>query len=290
MRPGRVAAALTCALVVLGALSACNDSVPQPPPKSAAMYVALGDSYVSGAIGKGAGTCGRGKDNYPHLVARKLRPITIRDASCGGATTANVLTDSPLAGTTLPAQLDDVPPGADVVTLGIGANDGNLYPAIFYGCFIQSRLRTAAACGRALAKAPAILATTEQSIVSTIRAVQAKAPQATVVLVGYLRLAPDSGDCPALGADTTVVRQFAQVEALVAKTQAAAAKKAGVPFVPVRDESAGHDACAEDAWTNALTAKPGDGILLHPSAAGMKAVSRLVEPYVKDALDSAREG
>ena len=194
MRHRRVLGALTGVLLTLAMLAACDGgSTPDPTTKAATMYVALGDSYVSGAIGKGSGTCGRGKDNYPHLVARKLRPITVRDASCGGAGTANVLSSAPLAGATLPAQLDDVPADADVVTLGIGANDGNLYPAIFYGCFIQSRLRTAAACGSALAKAPAILATTKQRIVSTIQAVQAKAPRAKVVLVGYLRLAGDWG-------------------------------------------------------------------------------------------------
>ncbi|KRC65738.1 hypothetical protein ASE12_13820 [Aeromicrobium sp. Root236] len=290
MQHRRVLGALTAVVLMVAGLAACDGSSPDTTTKKGALYVALGDSYVSGAIGKGAGKCGRGDDNYPHLVARKLRPMTVRDASCGGAGTANVLSSAPLAGATLPAQLDDVPADADVVTLGIGANDGNLYPSIFYGCFIESRLRSAAACGSALAKAPAILATTKQSIVTTIQAVQAKAPRAKVVLVGYLRLAPDSGDCPELGAGTTVVRQFAEVEELLAETQASAAQEAGVPFVPVRDDSAGHDACAKDSWTNALTAERGDGILLHPRAAGMKAVAKLVEPYVERATASARKG
>ncbi|MEV7398335.1 SGNH/GDSL hydrolase family protein [Aeromicrobium sp. NPDC092404] len=282
----RAAAALVAGTTAL-VLGACTGSDPEQATQSVPMYVALGDSYVSGAIGKGAGTCGRGDDNYPHLVARALRPMTVRDASCGGAGTANVLSSAPLAGTTLPAQLDDVPADADLVTLGIGANDGNLYPAIFYGCFIESQIKSATACGRALAKAPTILATTRTSIVSTIDAVRRKAPRAEVVLVGYLRLAPDSGDCPDLGAGQLQVRQFAQVEALLAQTQAAAAEEAGVPFVPVHERSAGHDACADDAWTNALTAERGDGILLHPRAAGMEAVARMLEPVLADT--SARQ-
>jgi lysophospholipase L1-like esterase len=285
--PRRVSAALTGTLVALALLGACNDSVPQSTTKTGTTYVALGDSYVSGAVGKGTGTCGRTENSYPHLLARELRPVTVRDASCGGATTANVLTDSPLAGKTLPAQLDDVPANSDVVTLGIGANDGNLYPAIFYGCFITAT-RSDPACNTALAKSPAILQATKASIVSTITAIQDRAPTAKVILVGYLRLAPDSGNCPALGAGVAQVRAFAQVEALLAQTQAAAAKEAGVPFVPVRDESAGHDACAKDAWTNALVPQRGDGILLHPRAAGMAAVAGMVQPYVKDSASAGQ--
>jgi lysophospholipase L1-like esterase len=283
----RVVGALTGALTALALLGAC-DSVPDSTTKAGTMYVALGDSYVSGAVGQGTGRCGRSKGSYPNILARNLRPATLRDASCGGATTGDVLAQSERAGQTLPAQLDDVPADSDVVTLGIGANDGNLYPAIFYACFIPGT-RNDAACAAALAKSPAILTTTRQSIVATIDAIQAKAPGAEVILVGYLRLAPDSGGCPALGAGVERVRQFAAVEALLAQTQAAAAKEAGVTFVPVHDESAGHDACAKDAWTNGLAPQHGDGILLHPRAAGMKAVAGMVQPYVKG-TSSAGEG
>lgn len=275
----RAAAALVAALTVLALTSAC-DSQPKAGPSEGTTYVALGDSYVSGAVGQSTGSCGRSKGSYPKLLGRALKPDTFRDASCGGATTADVISPTDRAGRSLPAQLDAVPANSDLVTLGIGANDGNLYPAIFYACFIE-QTRKPAACTKALAQTPTILATTRMGIVATIRAIQQRAPRAEVVLVGYLRIAPDSGDCPALGADVTQVRQFAEVEKLVAETQAAAAEETGVTFVPVRDKSEGHDACAEDAWTNALTSEPGDGILLHPRAAGMVAVAKLVESAAK---------
>lgn len=274
----RSAAALTAALTVVALAGGC-DTQPKPDPVRGTTYVALGDSYVSGAVGQSTGSCGRSEGSYPKLLGQALTPDTFRDASCGGATTTDVISPSTRSGRSLPAQLDAVPRSSDLVTIGIGANDGNLYPAIFYGCFI-AQTRQPAACAKALAQAPTILGSTREAVVAAIRGIQQRAPRAEVVLVGYLRIAPDSGQCPALGASVAVVRQFAEVERLVAQTQAAAAKEAGVTFVPVRDLSEGHDACAADAWTNALTSKPGDGILLHPRQAGMVAVTDMVESAI----------
>ncbi len=56
-----------------------------------------------------------------------------------------------------------------------------------------------------------------------------------------------------------------------------AARAADVKFVDLRQVSEGHDVCAgSDAWVNGTTKVPGDGAILHPNQAGMRAVADLV--------------
>ncbi|KQV74416.1 hypothetical protein ASC61_05035 [Aeromicrobium sp. Root344] len=272
--------------MILLLVAGCSGSSTDEPP--GLTYAALGDSYVSGTVGQGAELCQRLSGRYPALVARAVKASRFADASCGGATTQDIVEPANRAGRSVAAQLDDVPTSSDVITVGIGANDRALYPSIFYGCFIETT-RTDKACDSALASATSGMTAIRQSVSATLSAVRAHAPKAEVILVGYLRIAPATGACPALG-PAARVHQFATVEDLMARAQATAAKEAGVRFVDVHAASAGHDSCSKDPWTNPLTAVGGDGIVLHPRSAGMKAVAALVEPYVERAARSARQG
>jgi lysophospholipase L1-like esterase len=277
VRTRRRFAGIALVAMMLASLNACGGT--DQPKVAGFTYVALGDSYVSGAVGKTTGACGRSEGSYPRLLAHKLRPATFRDASCGGATTANILTSTTRSGKTLAPQIDAVPQDADLVTVGVGADDGNLYPAIFFGCLLEASKKPEA-CSAALAAAPQILGTIQQSVVTVLQAIHNRAPGAQVILVGYLRLVPDSGTCPGLHITPQQVQGFARVEAALEAVLTAAAKATDTTFVPMHAKSAGHDACSDSAWTNALTSKRGDGIFLHPRAAGMKAVAAAVEPLV----------
>ena len=90
-------------------------------------YVALGDSYTSGAglpgTRPGAAGCGQSALAYPTLVAKAL-DVRLTDVSCGGATTED--------GTEL--QLDAVTRGTDLVTVGLGGNDFAWFLGAMFGC------------------------------------------------------------------------------------------------------------------------------------------------------------
>lgn len=63
--------------------------LPQPAHAGSPRYVALGDSYVAGALighptGKPA-LCLRTDGNYPHRVARAMNITNLVDASCSSA-------------------------------------------------------------------------------------------------------------------------------------------------------------------------------------------------------------
>ena len=84
-------------------------------------YVALGSSFASGPLipNEVDHSCLRSSNNYPHLVAAKLK-LALTDVSCGNATTDNVVSTPQGAN---PLQIQAVTPDTKLVTVTIGGND-----------------------------------------------------------------------------------------------------------------------------------------------------------------------
>jgi lysophospholipase L1-like esterase len=287
LRSPRAGAALCAAALLL--LPACSGSDADDgagggeESAKSLRYVALGDSFTAGPsinpVDGESGECGRSTKNYPSLVAQELG-ATLTDVSCAGATTDNVLQSVPIPGTTAPvtAQLEAVDAEADLVTVGIGGNDDGLFSTLARTCVTGGD-----ACGTYLdRKLPAVLRATSAKVTTVLDSVQEKAPDADVVLVGYLRVTNDGASCDVLGGSgvntSGVVRGEEQIDAALA----AAAEQAGVTYVSMRESSSEHNACSSDPWTNGLSAPLGDGIGLHPNAAGMAAVADAVVQAVPE--------
>lgn len=239
-------------------------------------YVAIGDSYSAGPgispVDQDSGFCLRSTANFPSLVAEQLSTQLV-DVSCSGASTTTVTQGADGFTGTAEPQIDAVTPDTDVVTIGLGGNDGGLFQTL-----IQSCREGAAACQQFVSgQAPAVLASTTDSLARLLRSVTSRAPDATVALVGYPRLSPATGTCAAAGIDTTAQDIVRSAETLLDDALRAAADVAGVTFVSLREASKGHDACAgAAAWTNGATASNGDGIVFHPRANGMRAIADVV--------------
>ena len=280
--------------VVVATLSGCSSAADDPAPTRSTptasptpsrtpdlpavrSYVALGDSFTAGPgladLRTGGELCLRSDHNWPSLVARRLDARSFTDVSCAGATTHDVLqTGSGLAEAR--PQLAAVRTDTNLVTVGIGGNDGNLFASLISACTGGH-----GACAPfSRDSAPTILRQTIGDIATVLHDVRARAPKATVLLVGYLRIMPDSGTCPAIGIPAADAAAVAATEAALDQALAGAAREAGVPYVSMRRASRGHDACAgARAWTNGRTVQDADGIAFHPRLAGMKAVARAVE-------------
>ncbi len=270
---------MRAAAIVLGllvALAGCSsgggsdgpDKSDGPPKIS--RYVALGDSAVSGPgldpmDRKAPAECFRSSRNYPHLVAKKLG-AKLDDVSCGGATTDTMRATIKQGRT----QLDALKSDTELVTVGIGANDAGLASGWFNGCFLPGQ--NDAACAYFMkAYAPRLLNETRTRIVDVIDQVKARSPKATVLLVGYMRFAPDQGTCAVLPISEANRAASATFERDLASMLRGAAEEASVGFVDMWSAAEGHDICAIEPWVNGLEA--GDGDLLHPTSAGMKAVA-----------------
>jgi lysophospholipase L1-like esterase len=252
-------------------------STPTPELPAVRSYVAMGDSFTAGPgladLREGAAFCLRSDRNWPSLLARRLDPRSFADVSCAGATTHDVLHTGNRLGAELP-QIAAVKPDTDLVTVGIGGNDGDLFASLISACTAGR-----GACGSfSRDMTPTILDQTVPDVVDVLQDVRAKAPNATVLLVGYLRIMPDTGSCPTIGIPADDAAAVAAAEETLDRALAVAARQVDVRYVSMRKASRGHDACAgAGAWTNGGEVTDDDGIAFHPRLAGMQAVARAVE-------------
>ncbi|MGN6252680.1 MAG: SGNH/GDSL hydrolase family protein [Marmoricola sp.] len=287
----RRAAALTGVLAVLLLLVAGCGGAPAATERSASpggigRYVALGDSYTA-APGvprpTGPATCFRSDRDYPALAAAALHPSAFVDRSCGGATTAD-MTKAQASGVT--PQFDALTPQTDVVTVGIGGNDLNVF-GILVGYCVQAAAGDpqGAPCTDALRKNPQrvqqALGTIRRNVTQVLRGVRERSPHATVLAVGYPQIVPAHGTCAAIPLATGDYPLGRRVNRGLDRAVRSAARTAGVGYVDIWSASAGHDICAADPWINGIHNAPGKAIPFHPFEAEQQAVARLVVRAVR---------
>ncbi|WP_222624501.1 SGNH/GDSL hydrolase family protein, partial [Streptomyces buecherae] len=299
-----VAGALTatCALTLApGTASAAPDGPATAPAGDRdarySRYVALGDSYVSGPLiplmRLDPPGCFRSTANYPALLARDLRVRSFTDMSCGGADTTHMTRPQavPLGGVN-PPQLDPLTRQTDLVTLSIGGNDFGIFGELTRTCpELRPQDPTGNPCQRhyTVDGVDTLIdhARRVSERVSTIlRAVHERAPRAHVVLVGYPRIAPPSGACPAIlpFADGDL-RWLDAVERALNTSMADAAERDGTArYVDTYGTSLGHDACApgDQAWIQGKDTDPLAAASYHPRRGAMVGVAEQVRRALAD--------
>jgi lysophospholipase L1-like esterase len=289
-RPAVVGLLLTVLLTVL--LTACSSGAvpaPKPPVPRFERYVALGDSYSAGPLIPTtdlAGGCARSDHDYPSLVARRLHARTFVDVTCSGATTADLAGfQHPFPSSRVPPQLRAVTKGTDLVTIGIGGNDLDLFGTLVDTC---TRLRSADPAGDPCTRhfaARHTLSSVARTIGARVRgalvAIRHKAPRATVVLVGYLRLVPDHGTCAALPLAAGDYAFGRRVSRALAAAMRQAAHRAGVLFVDMYAASRGHSVCSRHPWVNGAVTDRQRALAYHPVLPGMRADARQVLAAVR---------
>jgi len=248
-------------------------------------YVALGDSFTAGPFSPLQRTdplgCFRSTRNYPAFLASALGVRTYVDVSCSAAETADMTSPQTLPIGTNPAQLDSLRRTTDLVTLGIGGNDFGLFGELTSRCpEVRESDPTGSPCKQEftvdgvdtkMRDAAAI----EGRVAAVIAKIHKRSPNATVAVVGYLRLLPPTGTCvdevPFADGD------YAWADAVERRLNASirnAAESSDASYVNTFGVSKGHDVCAgERAWVNGQTLKPLEAFPYHPFAVGMQAVA-----------------
>jgi hypothetical protein len=291
--------AVAIAAVTAAVAAACTVPPPLPPEVRPGYqrYVALGDSWTAAPlIGLPVGeplTCFRSANNYPQLVARKLRVAQVVDASCGDATTEELTEPQNtkvlgLLGVTAPPQFDALTPDTDLVTIGMGGNDVGL-PGWVLGCanlldvplgpppFGQPCEQVFTAGG--VDQLSGAIADVRPRIEAALAGIQLRSPRARVLVVGYPSPFPaDGAGCrqrwPISDSDAAwLASKIAEFNAMLA----GAAEEAGAEFVDTTPSHAGHDACRPPgiAWINGLTIDP-DGVPFHPTSRSAAATAEVV--------------
>jgi hypothetical protein len=220
----------------------------------------------------------RSDHDYPRLLARVLG-AHLRDVSCSGATTADVHRPQVVGYGTLSArlrpQLRAVRRGTDLVTVGIGGNDGGLFATLVRRCL--SRGLAVGSCWDGLTgqlgDPESLLAGTGRRVTRVLRAVHRAAPRARVVLVGYPRLVDPARSCRALPLSPEDRGLLAAVERQLDHALSGAARRTGTGFLDLRAPSLGHEVCSPDPWVNGPVSDQQRAAAFHPFAAEQRAVA-----------------
>lgn len=255
-------------------------------------YVALGDSWSANVTVLGIDHtyapvgCAQSSWNYPKQVAARLGVKAFRDATCGGATTAEMTKPQEVGSPLLltqgvnPPQFDRLTPTTDLVTVGIGGNDAELVSAVL-GCISPlpapladaCRTRFAAPGGKDLMSQR--IAAVKPRITSVLAGIHQRSPRATVLVVDYLAgVAADRGCYPTVPIQDQDLTWFGARLKELNGMLASAAAEGGARFVDTYRGSVGHDICKPDGtrWVEGLVPMssnpPGPAVPFHPNRLG----------------------
>ncbi len=285
MKAVTAACALSTILCVLLTAGAPAASASEPS------YVAMGDSYTSGPgltpyAPESPPECARSSINYAHLTASALG-LSLKDVSCSGASrydfTAAQYPDQP-------PQFDALSESTEVVTVGMGGNDNDIFGRIAGGCEETDHGDThdrGAPCKRKYGKEETEAIKKDAApYTAAIAQIHTLAPHAKVFIVGAPDIASSSGrgcfeTVPWSTADfhwvNTIERKFT---AMLQK----AAEQDGYTYVDFSSASVGHDACEPlgTRWVEPLI-DPADGAALHPNALGQEHDALALEAAMREA-------
>jgi lysophospholipase L1-like esterase len=245
-------------------------------------YVAMGASFASGPgiPGRERGSprvCGRSTNSYPNLLARRL-DLALRDVTCQGATTADILTREQLG---QPPQIDAIHAGTDLVTITVGGNDvGYLASLINYSCSASGGTHCVKVNRIAMSRT---LTQIRSRLAKIAREIHRRAPRSRVLLVDYLSILPASGRaCTGV----PLMRDQVAFELNVARELDTAIRQAaadtGAQLVEVSAASRDHNnACGRHPYIEKY--KPGrHRISYHPNEAGMAMVADLIADQLRN--------
>ena len=246
-------------------------------------YVALGDSYSSAAgvapqvVGAPA-TCSRSQLNYAHDIAARTHPARFTDVTCSGATTSDFFS-SQASG--VAPQLNAVGAGTRLVTMTIGGNDEGVFVNSFFGCLkVDAGKIFGDPCKTKFGSTftNLILTQTYPHLVRALSAVRAKAPRATVLILGYPRILPNVGvpTCyPSMPISMGDVPWLVNQQLVLNDSVRRAAAATGARYIDTYTASAGHDACQPllKRWLEPAVA-PVNAFPVHPNATGEAAMAR----------------
>ena len=294
---------LVVSALLLTALAGCTTtsadrvppSPPAPTPSGVTSYAALGDSYTAAPFVPRtdlAGGCFRSSGNYPALLAEDLDIPRVRDVSCSGADTGDLARSQVVAGGRgkVAPQLDAVTPGTDLVTIGIGGNDENVFGTLVQQCTSLAD-RGGSPCTDRMEQRwtdPArVLRRTSARVGGALRLIHEQAPRARALLIGYPRLVDPSDPCPLIPLAPGDVREVARLELDLRNALADAARRGGATFVDMYARSRGHEICSADPWVNGFRTNQQAALAYHPFAAEQRAVADAVESVLESPSPAA---
>ena len=235
--------------------------------------MSLGSSFAAG-IGAGEviePVCGQTSESYARIVAAELG-LELVDLGCGGATIDHIVDTTQILGADArPPQIESIPPDAELITITVGGNDVG-YIGNFFVC--------AAGCPDGHIDAPRDrddrFDDLADELEDMIELVRATAPDAHVILVGYVRLL-DGPDDTCDGVDLAAAEFHHDIGERLQAAFVDAADDTDITFVDAYAASAGHGVCQppEQRWVEGQGATS-PAFAWHPNRTGTAAIADLV--------------
>jgi lysophospholipase L1-like esterase len=278
-------------IIIPVTLTLTTQVLPQNGPTR--QIVALGDSYSSGegnppfdlGTAQAGDTCHRSPQAWPRLIGVDASYLL----ACSDATATDLsqgqMPDSPddIGQLTRLAQLNAAAP-VNFVTVTIGGNDLG-FTQILGDCVRQDCLRQ---LPKSEAKAQAVA---NNLATQGYPAIQAAAPNAKVLVVGYPRLLPTRHasvqNCAWLTSRNLTVMN--QLQTTFNNDLQAAAQRAGATFVPTTDAFNGHELCTRNSWIVSVShhcapltdiGDPTSAYCGHPTLSGQRAIADAVRQSI----------
>lgn len=242
---------ITRPLAAAVSVSAAALAIAIPSAAQAVDYTALGDSYSSG-VGAGSydldSSCARTSNAYPARVATATG-FTLSFTACSGATTTDVISN----------QLGPLNASTDYVTVTAGGNDAG-FSSLIANCTILN-------CVSSINSTITWTSTTLPGLLNNLYSqIQTRAPNATVIVLGYPRLFSGATCGSAFGissSEMTAANNLVDAMDSVTATRAAAY---GFTYKSAVSQFTGHALCSSTPWLNGLSWPVSDSY--HPNASG----------------------
>lgn len=280
-----VVIALICLAVIAFALAPEKVKTTLMPPlkhPEPAWYAAIGDSYTAAPQlyrqihDVTPGDCYQSDRNYPHQVAKVIKPKSFTDVSCSGAFTRHLTQAQWTKSGSNAPQEDALSDKTRLVTIGLSGNDTTLLP-LFFSC--AGKPHDPAHPSNCVQRYRsngndeflASVKRTAPKIDTMLNAVAEKAPDAAVFVVGYPQITPSDGtDCPDempfTAADLTYLDDG--IRALNAELRSAAVEH-GMTYVDTWTPSRGLNVCAprNKRWIESVV-PTSPAFAMHPNPVG----------------------
>jgi GDSL-like Lipase/Acylhydrolase family len=254
----------------------------------AANYVALGDSYAAGPIIPNQIAplgCLKSDHNYAHLAAPTIG-LPLRDASCSGATTADMTNPQETELGTNPPQFNSLDVETTRVSLTIGGNDIG-FSEIALSCVTVNPFSTPCKDKYDSGGKDQIaerIAATAPKVAAVLQGIHSRSPSAKVFVVNYAAIFPETGfgcwpQMPMGFGDVPYLRSKEQELNAMLATQAAAN---GATLVNWYNASIGHDACkgSSTRWVEPVV-PTNPAAPVHPNERGMQGAAAILGPIAK---------
>jgi len=254
----------------------------------AANYVALGDSYAAGPVIPNQVAplgCLKSDHNYAHLAAPTIG-LPLRDASCSGATTADMTSSQETELGSVPPQFDSLDAETTRVSLTIGGNDIG-FAEIALSCVTVNPFSTPCKDKYDSGGKDQIaerIAATAPKVAAVLQGIHERSPAAKVFVVNYAAIFPETG----FGCWPQMPIGFGDVPYLRAKEKelnamlATEAAENGATLVNWYNASIGHDACKSSSvrWVEPVV-PTNPAAPIHPNLTGMTGAAAILGPVAK---------